>query len=1428
MSEPSPAAVISAHVSTQPYRPPFLQSPGRPPVPWQRWLAMFEDWLLAIGFPETEAVAPRKAAILRASLGTEGFRIYASLATNPRESYADAVARLETHFGQPASTIFNRAQFSRRQQRSGESVTQYVAALREMASKCEFAADQLDERVRDQFVAWACCDRIRERLLQEPATRKLDELVSLAITIERAMSAAPALSSNNLQPSASVGYVFSRRHARLPLPSSAPSGCANCGRDGHTARSADCPARTQTCHNCLKPGHYSIKCRSNAPADHAFRRSGQADNRRRSKSSHRRRNHRSARTNKIDDDIEAAADFVNSVTISSVQVCKPGAFKQVRCHLADVPVDFLLDLGAKVSIVSRAKFESSLQRYSRLQPSDVTLRTYNGQPIACLGRISLPVSLGGAYLSTFTFYVTAKGESVMGVDLFDALGGAVRLGEIDLVSHPIDVVTSSTSTSVSTVSLAHYPTLTSGLGRLKGFVHRPHIDPSVRPVQQKFYHQPLALRQPISDEIRRMERDGIIERIDASVWTSNIVVARKKNGEVRVCVNLSDVNKALVPQRYPLPTMEELTERIAGSTVFSKLDLVWGYLQLELAEECRYITAFVSHEGVFRFRSLPFGLATGPSAFQQVIRHILEGLPGCVNILDDLLIYGRDSAEHDSRLRSVLDRLAEYGATLHAEKCVLSQPVVDFNGHRVSAEGVRPLQSNVEALQRIPTPSNQRQLSRFIGVATYYAKFVNGFAALCQPFRLLLKPDSEWAWSADCQRAFEMIKQKIASPPTLRHFDVAAEETLVSCDASATALGACLSQKVGGVERPVAFASRVLSPAESKYSASEREALACMWACERWHFYLYGRRFTLVTDHQALKTLLTAGGSGHRPLRLHRWSDRLFQYTFDVVFRPGRDNHVADCLSRSFDDVNTELPIATPTTTEATSDDNVSDVEADDRIVSTIFGSIGIAVVTLSAVGQATTADDQLSRVRLYIINGWPVDKRAVPADLRLFYTVRDELSTAVEGLCVVRGCRTVIPSTLRAAVLELAHEGHPGIVRMKQRCRAAVWWPAIDTDVEAFVRDCTACIVSGKSVRPVPGPLQPAPLPSGPWRKLALDFAGEFVVAPAHQRYLLVAMDYYSKWPEVALCGSATSATVIEFLTGMFDRFGLVDEVVTDNGVQFTSSEFAEFLRTLGIRHSRTALYSPQANAEAERFNRVLKEGIRAAMAEGKSFHTGVRQTLAAYRMTSHTTTGVSPASLMFAFTARTPLSLLQPVRSPSLLTTQPSQSQAVARRVRFQQDKSAVAYDQRHRATATPIVVGDYVRIQLPRRSHKLAPKYSELHEVVKVNGNCVVLRNGQRWNLRRCLRHKTSLRSSSADRAQPGEQPSPQLSPTQPDSELEDGAEFTFTTLPPAVLPSVAAAAVADQTIQQRPETADRPAVRRSDRICRSRDFGPFVKY
>jgi hypothetical protein len=538
-----------------------------------------------------------------------------------------------------------------------------------------------------------------------------------------------------------------------------------------------------------------------------------------------------------------------------------------------------------------------------------------------------------------------------------------------------------------------------------------------------------------------MEAGGVIERIDASPWMSNVVAAKKKDGSLRLCVNLTAVNKALVIDRYPLPTMDELTAKLIGSTVFSKIDLLWGYLQLPLASDCRYLTAFVTHEGVFQFKSLPFGLATGPSAFHKVIRKIFEGLEGCVSILDDILVFGSSMAEHDENLRRVLDRLVKYNATIRRDKCVIGAAEVDFNGHRVSGSGIKPLVSNVAAILNIPVPVDAKQLMRFICTASYYMKFIPGFEDLCEPLRRLLKADVEWNWSPACQTSFDELKQRISQPPVLAHFNPVAP-IFITCDASAFALGAQLSQYQEGEERPIAFASRTLSPAERNYSASEREALACLWASEHWHFYVYGRRFTLVTDHQALKTLLSSAGSGHRPLRLHRWADRLFQYDFSVVYRPGKFNVVADCLSRAFD-----TAAMTPEV-QSKCDDVIDESNHDDGLVQSIFGNLATPVVTLEAVAVATTVDPDLPQVMLFVRQGWPTAKSALPPALRPYYDLRAELSLVLDGRCLLRGCRVVIPPCLRSTLLELAHAGHPGIARMKAKCRDAIWWPGIDADV--------------------------------------------------------------------------------------------------------------------------------------------------------------------------------------------------------------------------------------------------------------------------------------------------------------------------------------------------------------------------------------------
>jgi len=265
---------------------------------------------------------------------------------------------------------------------------------------------------------------------------------------------------------------------------------------------------------------------------------------------------------------------------------------------------------------------------------------------------------------------------------------------------------------------------------------------------------------------------------------------------------------------------------------------------------------------------------------------------------------------------------------------------------------VRPKRSNVEAIQRIEAPITVKALQSFLGSVNFYMKFVPDFSLLTQPLRALLKADSSFEWSAECQTAFETLKQRISSAPILAHFDVKAA-TIVSTDASASALGAVLTQLHNRAERPVAFASRALNSAGQNYSASEREALACIWACEHWHYFLYGRHFTIRTDHSPLTALLGVSGKGHKPMRLLRWADRLQQYDFDVVFRPGRDNHLPDLLSRS------------PARVEA---DAVPEPESAE--IATVFGNPAIGTLTVENVREATLLDADLSKVLQFVRHG--------------------------------------------------------------------------------------------------------------------------------------------------------------------------------------------------------------------------------------------------------------------------------------------------------------------------------------------------------------------------------------------------------------------------------------------------------------------------
>ncbi len=329
-------------------------------------------------------------------------------------------------------------------------------------------------------------------------------------------------------------------------------------------------------------------------------------------------------------------------------------------------------------------------------------------------------------------------------------------------------------------------------------------------------------------------------------------------------MDLRAVNQAVIPGRHPLPTAEDITVEFHGSNMFSKLDSKQGYLQLPMAEDAQYITASVTHMAVFQFRQMPFGLSSAPSASQKMMTSVLAGIPGVAIYMDDIAVHGLDRKTHNERLDHVFQRLACHQLTVNNEKCLIGVAEIPFVGHYVSSKGIAPLSSNVEAILRLPPPESVSDLSTFLGMTNYYLCFLEDYARTSEPLRCLLKKGVPWVWSTECQSAFHRLKQHITSAPILAHFSSEAT-TFVTGDASATAIGAVLSQEQEGVERPVAFVSRVFSSAEQKYSAGkERHLHVCGHVRSGTCTYMGGSfDYELTTRHLFLSCRSQERATGH-------------------------------------------------------------------------------------------------------------------------------------------------------------------------------------------------------------------------------------------------------------------------------------------------------------------------------------------------------------------------------------------------------------------------------------------------------------------------------------------------------------------------------------------------------------------------------------
>ena len=675
---------------------------------------------------------------------------------------------------------------------------------------------------------------------------------------------------------------------------------------------------------------------------------------------------------------------------------------------------------------------------------------------------------------------------------------------------------------------------------------------------------PYALQPKVEAALRKLEEDGVIKPVQFSKWAAPIVPVVKPDGSVRFCgdYKVTLINCAANTVTYPLPKIEDLFASLSGGKLFSKMDLACAYLQIPLEEQSKEYTTINTHKGLYCYNRLPFGVASAPSILQRTMENLLQGINHVCVYLDDILVTGTTEQEHLQNLDAVLSRLESAGMRLKYDKCAFLLPAVEYLGHKISAQGLQPTDFKVQAIKNAPAPTNVSQLKSFLGLVNYYCKFLPNLSNTLAPLYRNLQKNTKWMWGSEEKKAFQTAKESLTSDSVLVHFDPK-RKLILACDASPYGIGAVLSYRMDdGTDKPIAFSSRTLATAERKYSQIEKEGLAIIFGVKRFHQYLFGRQFTILSDHKPLKHLFNESKTTPTlaSARIQRWSLTLGAYDYTIEYKPGQEHGNADMLSR-FPLPETPAKVLVPGETIL------------------LLDMLNSLPVTSEQIKQWTSKDPVLLKVKIMIQQGWEYSKKS---DLTPYQKRKDELS--VHDGCLLWGTRVVVPPPGRNKIANELHEGHPGITRMKALARSFVWWPQIDKDLEELVKHCNDC-QSTRHVPPV-APLQPWEWPQRPWH---VDYAGPFM-----NKYFLLLVDAHSKWIEVRPVNNATSTATVDQLRSIFATHGLPEMLVTDNGTVFTSEEFNRFMKQNGIRHVRSAPYHPASNGLVERAVQTFKDFMK------------------------------------------------------------------------------------------------------------------------------------------------------------------------------------------------------------------------------------------
>ena len=1122
-----------------------------------------------------------------------------------------------------------------------------------------------------------------DKKVQERMLRKSDLKLADAMDFCRAAeSSQNQLAEIRKQDAATVNEMKSSAGS-----SASKSGkCYECGDIGHFAR--DCPKKDdqeRQCYNCKGFGHMSRDCPS---GDSYPRRKRKKTYRGRGRGVNRggtRREVHEMDDNGFDEYVQEFSTLsLCALRVSSLIDHSRKRFVTFRFHDLELKrsniAELKVDSGAEANVMTLQKYKElfpervdadGVPTKKYLQKSKRKLEAYGGVEVHHFGTVNIPCQYGDKKFMCRFFLCDNAGSMLLGLPTCEALG-IVKINVIDEVSeNPVEVssaeengkkresVDKSQELYIDPIMpIAERPTINSkeDLRRMypecfkqegkhfKNFEYDIKIDPTVEPKIHPPRRVPMELKDKLKLKLDEMERKGVIVKVpEPTRWVNSLVIETKANGDFRVCLDPTDLNKAVLREYHPIPVVEDIVPELGGSDLFTKLDLKDGYWHIKLTKESSYLTTFSTPYGKYRYERLPFGLRVSQDIFQYKVDETYGSCEGTIGISDDITCHGKGDKEHDRRLHATMEQTRKANLCLNYEKLIVKQRSVKFFGNIYSAEGVSADPDKIKAITAMRPPETKNEVKSFLGMVNYLQKFIPRLSEYTKLLRSLEGKGVLFVWNAEHQESFEKIKELVSENMLLAYYDRRKPVT-VQCDYSENGLGVALVQE----GKPVQFASKALVEGEEQYAPIEGEMLGVVFGIKKFHHYLYGRKFNVECDHKPLQHIrqknLTLA-----PPRLRGMLRSVADYDFTLLYRPGKEMVLPDALSR--------LSQADKTEVKGT---HVR-----------IHELIDVSQSRLEKLQRETEADEVLQKIKKLVKSGWPKRRRSLELVIRPYWGMRNDISIVDDLL--MAGSRIIIPQSSRSQVLQEIHEGHQGETRCLLRAKMAVYWPGMYKEIQETVGKCGACREFENAQTKCP--MVAVEVPSQPWHTVGAD------LFQYKGRWFILLTDMYSKAPFVRPLANTGAYATVKAMKSIFAENGIPIKMISDNGTHFTAGEFKQFAARWGFEMILSSPEYPQGHALIERHIQTIKKCMHKCDVSGYDLDLA----LLVLRSTPLGSDMPSPAELLQQRRFRTTLPTYVP---------DPPMSQVISQKLKERQNAAAAHYNKTAKAK-TELVEGQPVRL-------------------------------------------------------------------------------------------------------------------------------------